>query len=79
MSQTQFTRAALPELTPQERAVNRVAEATHRLNEAVRRATEEGYSIELIRVSRIHDGNGNWGDQVVPSVREKRAGAEAAS
>lgn len=79
MSQTQFTRAALPELTPQERAVNRVAEATHRLNEAVRRATEEGYSIELIRVSRIHDGNGNWGDQVVPSVREKRASAEAAS
>ena len=79
MSQTQFTRAALPELTPQERAVNRVAEATHRLNEAVRRATEEGYSVELIRVSRIHDGNGNWGDQVVPSVREKRASAEAAS
>ena len=79
MSQAQFTRAALPELTPQERAVNRVAEATHRLNEAVRRATEEGYSIVLIRVSRIHDGNGNWGDQVVPSVREKRASAEAAS
>jgi hypothetical protein len=75
MSKPQFTPAAMPNSTVRERAVDRVAEASHRLNEAVRRALEAGYSVELVRASRCHDGAGNWGDQIVPTVREKGAGA----
>ena len=26
-------------------------------------------SVELVRVSRHHDGVGHWGDQVVPMIR----------
>ena len=52
-----------------DRAVNRVAEAVHRLNESVQRAIAAGVSVELVRVSRYHDGSGNWGDQVVPMIR----------
>ncbi|WP_132095550.1 hypothetical protein [Caulobacter sp. BK020] len=59
----------MPNPADQQRAVDRVAEASHRLNEAVRRATEAGYSVELVRTSRHHDGAGNWGDQIVPTVR----------
>lgn len=66
---TEF-KAKLPEKSAKDRAVDRVAEATHRLNEAVRRATEEGFSVELVRTSRHHDGAGSWGDQIVPTVRE---------
>jgi hypothetical protein len=50
-----------------------VAEAAHRLNDAVQRAIAAGYSVELVRTSRHHDGSGNWGDQIVPTVREKGA------
>ncbi len=70
---TEF-RAKLPVKSDRERAVDRVAEASHRLNEAVRRAIEAGYSVELVRTSRHHDGAGNWGDQIVPTVRETKAG-----
>ena len=59
----------MPDVSDQQRAVDRVAEASHRLNEAVRRAIEAGYSVELVRTSRHHDGAGNWGDQIVPTVR----------
>jgi hypothetical protein len=68
-----FTPAKLPEKTSRERALDRVAEATHRLNEAVRRATDAGFSVELVRTSRHHDGTGNWGDQIVSTVREADA------
>lgn len=68
-----FKPASMPDSSSRQRAVERVAEAAHRLNEAVRRALEAGYSVELVRTSRAHDGSGNWGDQVVPSVREKDA------
>ncbi len=73
MSATQFAPAAMPNSTAEQRAVDRVAEASHRLNEAVRRAIEAGYSVELVRTSRHHDGAGNWGDQIVPTVRTKGA------
>ena len=73
MSAPAFTPAAMPNSTAHERAVDRVAEASHRLNEAVRRAIDAGYSVELVRSSRCHDGAGNWGDQIVPTVREKGA------
>ena len=69
MTASTFKPAAMPDTSVKDRAVNRVAEASHRLNEAVRRATEAGYSVELVRVSRHHDGAGNWGDQIVPTVR----------
>jgi hypothetical protein len=67
---TDFRPARLPEKTSKERAVDRVVEATHKLNEAVRRATDAGYSIELVRTSRHHDGAGHWGDQIVSTVSE---------
>lgn len=73
MTKPQFTPAAMPNTDNRDRAVDRVAEASHRLNEAVRRALEAGYSVELVRSSRCHDGAGNWGDQIVPTVREKGA------
>ena len=58
-----------------ERAVRRVADAVHRANDAILRAVDAGISVELIRVSRYHDGRGNWGDQMVPTIREaKQAG-----
>ena len=56
----------------QERAVRRVADAVHRANEAILRAVDAGVSVELIRVSRYHDGRGNWGDQMVPTIREAK-------
>jgi len=69
--QPAFTPAAMPDSTNRERAIERIAEASHRLNEAVRRALDAGYSVELVRASRCHDGAGNWGDQIVPTIREK--------
>eukprot|EP01030_Chromulinospumella_sphaerica_P015281 gene15281-15082_t len=71
MSKPAFTPAAMPDPNTRERAIERIAEASHRLNEAVRRALEAGYSVELVRASRCHDGAGNWGDQIIPTVREK--------
>lgn len=69
MSQAEFKVLTKPELGAEERAIQRLADAVHRLNEAVQRAVETGLSIELVRVSRFHDGSGNWGDQMVPLVR----------
>jgi hypothetical protein len=65
-----FQRIARPETDAQTRAIHRVADAVHRLNEAVQRAVTEGVSVELVRVSRYHSGSGAWGDQVVPTVRD---------
>ncbi len=77
MSASNFKAAPMPDISATDRAINRVAEASHRLNEAVRRATEAGYSVELVRVSRHHDGAGNWGDQIVPTVRTVERTTEA--
>ncbi|ACL95307.1 hypothetical protein EIB18_09385 [Caulobacter vibrioides] len=70
---TAFSPATMPATDDDKRAVERLAEASHRLNDAVRRAIAAGYSVELVRTSRHHDGAGNWGDQIVPTVREKGA------
>jgi hypothetical protein len=56
--------------TESERAVRRVADAVHRVNEVIVRAVEAGVSVELVRISRYHDGRGNWGDQMIPTIRE---------
>jgi len=69
---TDFQRVERPETDAHTRAIHRVADAVHRLNEAVQRAVSEGVSVELIRVTRHHNGGGAWGDQVVPAVRETR-------
>jgi hypothetical protein len=67
---TDFKRIERPETDTQSRAIHRVAEAVHRMNEAVQRAVAEGVSVELVRVSRHHNGAGAWGDQIVPTIRE---------
>ena len=68
-AQPEFRRIDLPDEATGDRAIHRVAEAVHRLNEAVQRAVAAGVSVELVRVSRHHDGVGHWGDQVVPMIR----------
>ncbi len=73
MTQVQFTRAPMPETDGRDRAIQRLVEASHRLNEAVQKAIAAGYSVELVRTSRHHDGAGNWGDQIVPTVRDPSA------
>ena len=62
----------LPETTEteQQKAVRRIADAVHRVNDAIIRAVEAGISVELMRTSRFHDGAGNWGDQMIPMIRE---------
>ncbi len=54
------------------RAIRLLADAVHQANEMIRRAVDTGLSVELIRVSRYHDGRGNWGDQMIPTVREDK-------
>jgi hypothetical protein len=56
--------------TESDRAVRRIADAVHRVNELIVRAVEAGVSVELVRTSRYHDGRGNWGDQMIPTIRE---------
>lgn len=75
----EFNRVSRPEIDAQTRAIHRVADAVHRLNEAVQRAVSEGVSVELVRVSRHHSGGGAWGDQIVPTVRETKRSDEAAA
>jgi hypothetical protein len=58
------------EETERDKAIRRVADAVHRMNDAIIRAVDAGVSVELVRVSRYHDGRGNWGDQAVPTIRE---------
>ncbi|OKL45854.1 hypothetical protein [Pseudovibrio exalbescens] len=71
MNQPAFQRIDLPPTREEDRAIQRIAEATHRVNEAVQRAVELGLSVELVRVSRCHNGGGSYGDQVVPTIRDK--------
>lgn len=79
MSNSDFERVDRPDLDPRDRAIHRVADAVHRLNEAIQRAVNDGVSVELVRVSRHHGGNGCWGDQVVPTIRETERRADKAS
>ncbi|MEF2073382.1 SMc00767 family acetate metabolism repressor [Consotaella aegiceratis] len=52
----------------QQAAVRRLANDLHRLNLSVIAAVEAGVSVELVRSSRHHCGNGNWGDLMIPLV-----------
>jgi len=49
--------------------IRRVADTLHRLNEQIEAAVKAGATVELMRRSRIHNGEGQWGDQMVPIIR----------
>jgi hypothetical protein len=48
-----------------------LANDLHRLNQSVARAVEAGVTVELIRSSRHHNGDGNWGDLLIPVITKK--------
>ncbi len=56
----------------QDSAIRMLANSLHRLNLAVVKAVDAGVSVELIRATRYHDGQGNWGDQLTPIIHHKR-------
>lgn len=55
----------------QEMAIRQVANALHRLNDAVIGAVSKGVTVELMRASRYHDEEGAWGDMLVPIIHKK--------
>jgi hypothetical protein len=77
MSKREFLPLVESAETEQDKALRRVADAVHRVNDAIIRAVEAGISVELVRVSRFHDGTGNWGDQMIPMVRQPAASTAA--
>lgn len=52
-----------------ERAIRRMADVIHQMNQAIGKAVELGVTVELVRCSRYHDERGHWGDQMIPLVR----------
>lgn len=54
----------------QDMAIRQVANALHRLNDAVISAVNKGVTVELMRVSRFHDEEGAWGDMLVPIIHK---------
>lgn len=48
-----------------------VSDAVRRTNNEIALALETRLSVELERKNRLHDGNGNWADQIVPVVCSK--------
>lgn len=48
--------------------IRRVADTLHRLNEQIEAAVKAGVTVELMRRSRIHNGEGQWGDQMIPII-----------
>ncbi|GHF11776.1 hypothetical protein GCM10017044_02030 [Kordiimonas sediminis] len=55
----------------QEAAIRSVANALHRLNDAVIRAVGKGVTVELMRASRYHNEEGAWGDMLVPIIHKQ--------
>jgi len=55
----------------QEMAIRQVANALHRLNDAVIGAVGKGVTVELMRASRYHDEAGAWGDMLVPIIHKQ--------
>ena len=58
-------------LSTRDLAIRRVADQVHRLNHAITQAVDAGVTVELIRCSRYHCGDGHWGDQTQPIVTVK--------
>jgi len=57
----------------QDKAIQRLANDLHRLNNAVIEAVEAGMNVELVRASRYHDSAGNWGDMLVPIITPNKS------
>ena len=76
VSKSEFRAVPRGDETEQDKAIRRIADAVHRTNEAIRQAVDSGISVELVRVSRYHEGHGNWGDQMIPVIREKGQAAQ---
>lgn len=55
---------------PHNQALQSLNDAISRMNLAILQAVDAGVSVELIRTSRYHDGQGNYGDQVNLAIRE---------
>ena len=51
-------------------ALQPVLDSIRRMNDCISAATEAGISIELIRMSRMHNGQGHWGDQIALAIRQ---------
>jgi hypothetical protein len=58
-----------PDKVDQDALIRRVADTVHRLNHQITSAVGAGVTIELMRASRIHNGRGQWGDQMIPIVK----------
>jgi hypothetical protein len=54
-----------------EMAIRQVANALHRLNDAVISAVSKGVTVELMRASRYHNEEGAWGDMLVPIIHKQ--------
>lgn len=54
-----------------EMAIRQVANALHRLNDAVISAVGKGVTVELMRASRYHNEEGAWGDMLVPIIHKQ--------
>ncbi len=52
-----------------EMLIRKVADTLHRLNLQINNAVAAGVTVELIRGSRVHNGRGQWGDQMIPVVK----------
>jgi hypothetical protein len=68
VSRPEFRSVGTSGETGRDRAIREICDAIHRANEAIRRAVDSGVSVELVRVSRYHEGRGHWGDQVIPAI-----------
>ena len=58
-----------PKIRDVDAAIRKVADTLHRLNLQIHQAVEAGASVELMRVHRVHNGRGQWGDQMIPIVK----------
>ena len=59
-------------ISEKEAIIRELATNLHRLNNSVTRAVESGVTVELIRSSRHHCGEGNWGDLLVPVITQNK-------
>ncbi len=56
----------------QEAAIRILANELHRVNEAVMNCVQNGLSVELQRVKRVHSDEGYWGDMIVPIIVKQK-------
>lgn len=58
-------------------AIRMLANEIHRLNQTVVRAVEAGVCVELVRTARHHSSSGQWGDLVVPVIKQSLASGDS--